>query len=188
MIDNWNNLMIGDFLSLPRTEVVMQKKFPRFCNSHYQSGNMINQYWREPMLEYLLRYPYLRSALALDFYRIGFFQLVTYKKVTVSDSFLQFCTQALFASASNPFCILALVKGQTCTECEVAVKGAFVPVEGQTFPWQGLYDRCSSSQPYLSIWEAINEIKEGRWRVSHIGRWLRDKGFLSELKKISEWG
>jgi len=183
MIEKWDKLSVGGFLSLPRTAEVLKEKFPRFTRANFSAQDFARDFWREPMLDCLLRFPYLKTALALDFYRVGFFQLVTYKKASVNETFLMFTTQILFASASNPFCVLALIKGQTCRECEICLKGAFVP----TREWGGLYDRCESSPPYNAVWEAISGVQRNTWRVSHIGRWLRDRGFLQELKKISEW-
>ncbi len=183
MITTWDKISVGDFLSLPRTAQVVDEKYPRFSGVYFQAGVMIKSFWREPILEYLLRFSYIRSALALDYYRVGFFQLVTYKKATASESFLQFAQQALYATASNPFCILAILKGQMCSTCELSKRGVFEP----TSEFTGIYDRCATSKPYIGLWEAVRDIRNGRFRACHIGNELRSKGFLAELKKISEW-
>ena len=187
MFTKWDENSIGGFLSLSRTEMEIMDAYPTspnstFAKSNFRAKELATKYWREPLLEFLLRYPKIRVAFALDLYRIGFFQLVSYKKSYASESFIQFCTQILFSSQSNPYCMLAIIKGQTCKECAITELGIFEP----TGNWHGLYDRCASAKAYEEIWQAIHDIRAKKFRCANLGVVLRYKGYMGELQKIAE--
>lgn len=189
MIASWKDISVQGNLSLLKTYFHIKSSWLSKRGIH-QASNFscfnTNQNWREPLLRHLIRHPHERDALAFEYYRYGFFLMTAQKKTGTSENFLTFAQEILVSSASSPFCVLALVNGQSCFDCFIHRYNIFKE-EAEQLAFDGLYDRCFSCLKHREIYSTILDIQRGHGTIplSRLSAKINALGIMAELEKIS---